>query len=70
MAFYKAELTVNIAKWHDAVAIIKARNFNEAMEKAKRFDFQDIQLKDIENNGYGEDILEYDTVEGIALSEI
>jgi len=68
MAFYKATMDLHLSYWAEAQCIIKADNAEEAIAKAKKLDFEDINIiQEYEEMG---SLLGYDVAEGIVIEKI
>jgi len=66
MAFYRVELDLCTKQWQEAECVVKATSIEEALEKASNFNFDDIEF----TNAYDMEILDYDRVEGIKISNV
>jgi len=68
MAFYKATMDLQLSYWAEAQCIIKADNAEEAIAKAKKLDFEDINIiQEYEEMG---SLLGYDAGEGIVIEKL
>lgn len=66
MAFYVVNMDLCTQQWQEAKCVIKAKSFEEAINKAKDFNFEDIDL----DKPYDMSVVDYDKDEGITIENI
>ena len=66
MEYYKISMDAKLVSWSEITAIVKATDMEEALTKAKNYDFEDIKI----GNVLEEQIIDFDKGEGITVQEI